>query len=147
MNRGALQHLLRGTNEVLVSTVTHSAPGSRKASLITTEDSSVAPSNLKNVSTSLSNSEDPLSTSDTPNAPYSTSEDPHGTLNTLKSVHASLRAAETHTASVNSSEAPTGPLATPEDFNADVESQDEIDEAEQLPAITNGRNEEGNRQR
>ncbi|KAG0713559.1 Phospholipase D2 [Chionoecetes opilio] len=143
MTRGALQHLLRGTNDVLVSTVANSAPGSRRASLSTTEDSSAAISSLKNVNTSLSNSDDPISTSEAPVDPHSTSEDPQGTLNTLKGVHASLHAAGTATASGNV-KTPASNLATPEDFNADVESQDEIDEAEQLPAFPSGWKEEGN---
>ncbi|XP_063885233.1 phospholipase D1-like isoform X2 [Scylla paramamosain] len=142
LNRGALQHLLRGTNDVLVSTVTGSAAGSRRASLGTTEDSSAAPSSLKNVSPSPSNSEDPVSTSEAPSGPVVTSEDPQGTLRTLRSVRDSLRLA-----SANPIEVPTGPLASPEDFNADVESQDELDEAQQVPTITNGRKAKGNRSR
>ncbi|XP_045123947.1 phospholipase D1-like isoform X2 [Portunus trituberculatus] len=142
MNRGALQHLLRGTNDVLVSTVTGSAAGSRRASLGTTEDSSAAPGSLKNVSPSPSDSEDPVSTLEVPVGPTVPSEDSQGTLRTLRSVRDSLCLA-----SANPVEPSAGPLASPEDFSADVESQDELDEVQQPSSITNGRKMKGNRSR
>ncbi|MPC23114.1 Phospholipase D2 [Portunus trituberculatus] len=142
MNRGALQHLLRGTNDVLVSTVTGSAAGSRRASLGTTEDSSAAPGSLKNVSPSPSDSEDPVSTLEVPAGPTVPSEDSQGTLRTLRSVRDSLCLA-----SANPVEPSAGPLASPEDFSADVESQDELDEVQQPSPITNGRKMKGNRSR
>lgn len=123
-SRGALQHLLRGTNDVLVSTVTNSAPSSRRPSIDTTDDSKVSP-DAHNKDSSADN-------------PISTSENFQATLNTLESASASLSSTEVLNVPTEVSEAPSGPLAVPEDSTTEVESLDELDEAEQPTIIANG---------
>lgn len=118
---GALQHLLRGTNEVLVKTVTNSSPNSRRHSIDTTDDSRLPLTTDRKAS----NPEHPTSTSDSIQA-------------TLNSACASLSSAEVHNTPANTSEALSGPLATPEDSTTEVESFDELDEVEQPSTVVNG---------
>lgn len=118
---GALQHLLRGTNEVLVKTVTNSSPNSRRPSIDTIDNSRLPPSTERKAS----NPENPTSTSDSIQA-------------TLNSASASLSSAEVRNTPANTSEALSGPLATPEDSTSEVESFDELDEVEQPSTIVNG---------